>query len=96
MLCLILMPMRTDGSGYHILTHANGGRHFFSTDARRWYPAPTGPHTQAFPKAANFTDGSAAPYGDRFSLTPLSPGCVASANTLALCRAAGATASGVR
>ena len=55
-----------DGNGhFHILTHAHGGRHFFSADARKWYPAPGGPHTQAYPKVANFTDGSAAPFGRR-------------------------------
>jgi len=47
---------------FHILTHAHGGRHFFSADARHWSPAPTGPNTQAYPLSANFTDGSIAPY----------------------------------
>ena len=50
---------------FHILTHAHGGRHFFSADARTWHPAPTGPQTQAYPKSAKFTDGSAAPFGRR-------------------------------
>ena len=50
---------------YHILTHSHGGRHFFSADARSWSAAPTGPSTQAYPLSANFTDGSAAPYGRR-------------------------------
>ena len=55
-----------DGNGnFHILTHAHGGRHFFSADARTWHPAPSGPHTEAYPKTANYTDGSTALFGRR-------------------------------
>lgn len=58
--------MWVDAKGrFHILTHSHGGRHFFSSDARRWSAAPTGPKTQAYPLTANFSDGSAAPYGRR-------------------------------
>ena len=58
--------MWVDAKGrFHILTHAHGGRHFFSSDARRWSAAPTGPSTQAYPLSANFSDGSTAPYGRR-------------------------------
>lgn len=58
---------------FHILTHAHGGRHFFSTDARKWHPNPGGSHVEAFPKAANYTDGSTALFGRRERPVLLSP-----------------------
>lgn len=55
-----------DASGnFHIITHAECGKHFFSPDAYHWSTAPSGEHTCAYPKNVTFADGKTFTFGRR-------------------------------
>ena len=56
----------SDANGnFHILTHAECGKHFYSPDGYHWSGAPSGEHTCAYPKNVTFEDGNTFTFGRR-------------------------------